>query len=53
MFGDEEDSLLSELTEAGYEVVSYVKGLGEYPEIQAIYAEHLADAMEGLYQKRL
>ena len=53
LFGDEEDSLLSELTEAGYEVVSYVKGLGEYPEIQAIYAEHLADAMEGLYQKRL
>ena len=53
LFGDEEDSLLSELTEAGYEVVSYVKGLGEYPEIQAIYAEHLADAMEGLYQKQL
>ena len=53
LFGDEEDSLTSELTEAGYEVVQYKKGLGEYPEIQAIYAEHLADAMEGLYQKKL
>ncbi len=53
LFGDEEDSLLSVLIEAGYEVVPHVKGLGEYPEIQAIYAEHLADAMDGLYQKRL
>jgi sirohydrochlorin cobaltochelatase len=53
LFGDEEDSVLSMLTEADHEVVPYVKGLGEYPEIQAIYAEHLADAMEGLYQKRL
>ena len=50
LFGDEEDSLTSVLNEAGYEVVPYIKGLGEYPEIQAIYAEHLADAMEGLYQ---
>ena len=53
LFGEEEDSLLSELTKAGYEVVQYEKGLGEYAEIQAIYAEHLADAMEGLYQRRL
>lgn len=53
LFGDEEDSLTSVLNEAGYEVVQYKKGLGEYPEIQNIYAEHLADAMEGLYQKRL
>lgn len=53
LFGDEEDSLTSVLNEAGYEVVQYKKGLGEYPEIQNIYAEHLADAMEGLYQNRL
>ena len=53
LFGEEEDSLLSELTNADYEVVPYKKGLGEYAEIQAIYAEHLADAMQGLYQKRL
>ena len=53
LFGDEEDSLLSELTGAGYEVVQYKKGLGEYAEIQAIYTEHLTDAMKGLYQKRL
>lgn len=52
LFG-EEDSLLSELRGAGYEVVQYKKGLGEYAEIQAIYTEHLADAMKGLYQKRL
>ena len=53
LFGDEEDSLATVLAEKGYEVVPYVKGLGEYPEIQAIYADHLADAMEGLYQNRL
>lgn len=53
LFGEEEDSLLSELTTAGYEVVSYEKGLGEYKEIQDIYVDHLADAMQGLYQKRL
>ena len=53
LFGEEEDSLLSELTEAGYEVVQYEKGLGEYKEIQDIYVDHLADAMQGLYQKRL
>lgn len=29
------------------------KGLGEYAEIQDIYVEHLADAMQGLYQRRL
>ena len=52
LFGEEEDSLLSELTVAGYEVVSYEKGLGEYKEIQDIYLNHLADAMQGLYQKR-
>ena len=52
LFG-EEDSLLSELRGAGYEVVQYKKGLGEYAEIQAIYTEHLADAMKGLYQKWL
>ena len=53
LFGEEEDSLLSELTKAGYEVVQYEKGLGEYAEIQDIYVEHLADAMQGLYQRRL
>ena len=53
LFGEEEDSLLSELTKAGYEVVSYEKGLGEYKEIQDIYVDHLADAIQGLYQKRL
>ena len=53
LFGEEEDSLLSELTKAGYEVVSYEKGLGEYKEIQDIYVDHLADAMQGLYQKIL
>ncbi len=53
LFGDEEDSLATVLAEAGYEVVPYIKGLGEYPEIQAIYTDHLADAMKGLYQNRL
>ena len=53
LFGEEEDSLLSELSAKGYEVVPYKSGLGEYAEIQDIYVDHLADAMEGLYQNRL
>ena len=41
MAGDEPESWKSRLEKAGFEVVSVVKGLGEYPEIQSMYAQHI------------
>lgn len=46
MAGDEKDSAKSILTAAGFEVSTYVKGLGENPAIQDIYVQHIKDAME-------
>ena len=46
MAGDEEDSWKSILTAAGYEVVPVLEGLGQVPEIQAIYVEHAQAAVE-------
>ena len=48
MAGDEEDSWKSILTEAGYEVVCVLEGLGQLPEIQQIYVEHAQAAMAPL-----
>ena len=45
MAGDEEDSWKSILTEAGYEVVCVLEGLGQLPEIQQIYVEHAQAAV--------
>ena len=45
MAGDEEDSWKSILTEAGYEVVPVLEGLGQVPEIQQIYVEHAQAAV--------
>lgn len=52
IFGDE-DSILLELQEAGFEVICHKKGLGEYEAIQELYAKHLDDAMNGRYEGRL
>lgn len=52
IFGDEDDSVQSLLEEAGFEVVRHLNGLGEYRGIQEIFAEHLADAIAGRYEKR-
>ena len=41
--GDEEDSLKSQLKAKGYEVIPYVKGLGEYDFIIKLYLKHLAE----------
>ena len=38
--GEEDDSLLSMLKHAGYDTHVVMKGLGEYPLVQSIYAEH-------------
>ena len=51
IFADE-DSILMELQDAGFEVVRHEKGLGEYEAIQKLYAEHLDDAINGRYEGR-
>ena len=52
LFGDEEDSVVNELTEAGYEVNPINAGLGEYEVIQDIFRQHLQDCIDDLYGKR-
>ena len=47
MAGDEEDSWKTILTGAGYEVECVLEGLGQVPEIQAIYVEHAQAAVAG------
>ena len=45
MAGDEEDSWKSAFTAAGYEVECVLRGLGQYSGIQAVYVDHVADAI--------
>ena len=45
MAGDEPDSWKSILTDAGYKVECVLEGLGQVPEIQAIYVEHAMKAL--------
>ena len=52
LFGDEEDSIVNELAEAGYEVKPINAGLGEYEVIQDIFRQHLQDCIDDLYGKR-
>ena len=40
--GDEEDSWKSLLEAEGYEVRCILKGLGEYPQVRSLLAEHIA-----------
>ncbi len=40
MAGDEEDSWASRIAALGTEPVCVLKGLGEYPEVRALFAEH-------------
>lgn len=41
-----EDSYASKLKEAGYQVESILKGLGEYPQFRAVYVEKMQKLME-------
>lgn len=52
MAGDEEDSFKSRLQKAGYQVKTYIHGLGENTGIQDIYAQHVKEAIDGQYTKR-
>ena len=52
LFGDEEDSVVNVLKEAGYEVEEMHHALGEYSEIQDIYCQHIQDCIDDIYGKR-
>lgn len=47
MAGDDDDSWKMQLQNAGFSVNTIIKGLGEYPEIQGIYVQHVRAAIEG------
>lgn len=46
MASTEEDSWHAYFSQQGYQVVSHLRGLGEYPAIQQMYIEHLQDIMD-------
>lgn len=48
MAGAEDDSWKSILEKDGYTVKASLRGMGEYEGIQAIYLEHIAEAIKGL-----
>lgn len=52
MAGDEEDSFKSQLLKAGFRVDTYLHGLGENAAIQAIYVQHVKDAIDNQYKER-
>ncbi len=47
MAGDEEDSWKTILKKEGFTVKTYIHGLGENPEYQNIYVQHVQDCIEG------
>ena len=49
--GDEEDSLRSVMSAAGYSPRCIVRGMGEYPEFRDLFRVHAADAMESLRER--
>jgi sirohydrochlorin cobaltochelatase len=46
MAGDEEDSWKSQFEAEGYSVECVLEGLGQQPEIQQMYVEHLQKFVE-------
>ena len=46
MAGDEEDSWKSQFEAEGYSVECVLEGLGQQPEIQQLYVEHLQKFVE-------
>lgn len=48
MAGNEDDSWKSRLIKKGYQVETYLHGLGENPAVQEIYVQHVRDAICGL-----
>lgn len=52
LLGDEEDSVVNVLQDAGYTVEGVHKALGEYESVQAIFCQHLQDCIDDIYGKR-
>lgn len=52
MAGDEHDSFKSQLIAAGFQVKTYIHGLGENAAIQNIYVQHVQDAIDNKYKER-
>lgn len=52
MAGDDKESFKSQLIAAGFQVETYIHGLGENAAIQDIYVQHVKDAMENKYKER-
>ncbi len=48
MAGKDPDSWESRLRAEGYQVECVLRGMGEYPQIQQLYVEHLREAMSSL-----
>lgn len=46
MAGDDKDSWKMAFTAAGYQVTCILKGIGEYPGVQSMFAEHVRDALK-------
>lgn len=53
MAGDEDDSFKSQLIAAGFQVGTYIHGLGENTGIQDIYVQHIKDMIDGKYDKNV
>lgn len=49
MAGDEEDSWKNILLKEGFEIDTYIKGLGEISEFQDLYIKHIEDVIENRY----
>ena len=48
MAGDEDDSIKSLFSRAGYEVETVIRGLGANEDIQEIYLSHVSDAIDSI-----
>lgn len=52
MAGDDKESFKSQLIAAGFQVETYIHGLGENAAIQDIYVQHVKDAIDNKYKER-
>lgn len=52
MAGNDKESFKSQLIAAGFQVETYIHGLGENAGIQDIYVQHVRDALDNKYKER-
>jgi sirohydrochlorin cobaltochelatase len=50
MAGEEPNSWKNQLTAEGFQLETYIHGLGENAAVQDIYVQHVRDAIYGLYK---